>query len=40
MAGVYAFATPSVPGVVKIGAHEAKSKKNERLDEANASDTW
>lgn len=39
MAGwVYAFATPSMQGVVKIGA--TRRDPNERLDEANASDTW
>ena len=35
---VYAFATPSMPDVVKIGA--TRRNPNERLDEANASDTW
>ena len=39
MAGwVYAFATPSMQGVVKIGA--TRRDPNERLEEANASDTW
>lgn len=35
---VYVFATPSMPDVVKIGA--TRRNPNERLDEANASDTW
>ena len=35
---VYAFATPSMPDVVKIGA--TRRNPSERLDEANASDTW
>ena len=35
---VYAFATPSMPDVVKIGA--TRRNPNERLEEANASDTW
>ncbi len=39
MAGwVYAFVTPSMPGIVKIGA--TRRNPTERLDEANASDTW
>ena len=39
MAGwVYAFATRSMPGVVKIGA--TTRDPSERLAEANASDTW
>jgi hypothetical protein len=39
MAGwVYGFATPSMPGVIKIGA--TRREPDERLDEANASDTW
>lgn len=35
---VYVFATPSMPDVVKIGA--TRRNPNERLEEANASDTW
>ena len=35
---VYAFATPSMPGVIKIGA--TRRDPNERLAEANAGDTW
>jgi len=35
---VYAFETPSMPGFVKIGA--TRRSPAERLDEANASDTW
>ena len=39
MAGwVYGFATPSMPGVIKIGA--TRREPDERLDEANASDPW
>lgn len=39
MAGwVYAFVTPSMPGVAKIGA--TTRNPSERLAEANASDTW
>ena len=35
---VYAFATPSMPGIVKIGA--TTRDPTERLREANESDTW
>ena len=35
---VYAFATPSMPGIIKIGA--TKRDPAARLEEANASDTW
>lgn len=35
---VYAFATPSMPGVLKIGA--TRRDPSERLAEANAGDTW
>ena len=35
---VYAFATPSMPAIVKIGA--TTRDPSERLAEANASDTW
>ncbi len=35
---VYAFATPSMPGIVKIGA--TTRAPPERLREANESDTW
>jgi len=35
---VYAFETPSMPGFIKIGA--TRRSPAERLDEANASDTW
>jgi hypothetical protein len=35
---VYAFVTPSMPGVAKIGA--TTRNPSERLAEANASDTW
>ena len=35
---MYVFATPSMPDVVKIGA--TRRNPNERLEEANASDTW
>jgi hypothetical protein len=35
---VYAFATPSMPGIIKIGA--TKRAPAARLEEANASDTW
>ena len=39
MAGwVYGFATPSMPGVIKIGA--TSRDPDERLSEANASDPW
>ena len=39
MAGwVYGFASPSMPGVIKIGA--TRRELAERLAEANASDTW
>ena len=39
MAGwVYGFASPSMPGVIKIGA--TRRDPAERLAEANASDTW
>jgi hypothetical protein len=39
MAGwVYAFVTPSMPGVAKIGA--TTRNPSERLAEDNASDTW
>jgi hypothetical protein len=35
---VYAFATPSMPGIIKIGA--TRRDPAARLEEANASDTW
>jgi hypothetical protein len=39
MAGwVYGFATPSMPGVIKIGS--TSRDPDERLSEANASDPW
>ena len=38
VSSVYAFATPSMPGMVKIGATDRDVA--ERLRDANASDTW
>ena len=38
MGWVYALATPSMPGLVKLGATERDP--SERLSEANAHDTW